>query len=91
MDDWPKFNETSLIEKEDFYCHLNMGDITDADYGHAKRVCKDFEIKNLGKYRDLYVQSNTIFLANIIKNSRNMCIKIYELDPAKFLSAPGLA
>ena len=42
MDDWGKFNETSLAEKEDFYCHLNMEDITNADYGHAKRVFKDF-------------------------------------------------
>ena len=40
--DCEKFNETSLPEKEDFYSHLNMGDITDADYTHAKRVCKDF-------------------------------------------------
>ena len=48
MDDWDKFNETSLPEKEDFYSHLYMVDITDADYVHAKRVCKDFEIKNLG-------------------------------------------
>ena len=44
MNDWEKFNETTLPEKEDFYSHLNMEDITDADYAHAKRVCKDFEI-----------------------------------------------
>ena len=49
MDDWKKFNETSLSRKEDFYSHLNMENITDADYAHAKRVCKDFEIKNLGE------------------------------------------
>ena len=91
MDDWEKFNETSLPEKEDFYSHLNMEDITDADYAHAKRVCKDFEIKNLGEYHDLYVQSNTLLLADVFENFRNMCLKIYELDPAKFLSAPGLA
>ena len=35
-----------LAEKEDFCRHLNMEDITDADYMHAKRVCKDFKIKN---------------------------------------------
>ena len=89
MDDWEKFNETSLLEKEDFYSHLNMEDITDADYVHAKKVCKDFEIKNLGEY-DLYVQSDTLLLADVLENFRNMCLKIYELDPAKFLSAPGL-
>ena len=89
MDDWEKFNETSSLEKEDFYSHLNMEDITDADYVHAKKVCKDFEIKNLGEY-DLYVQSDTLLLADVLENFRNMCLKIYELDPAKFLSAPGL-
>ena len=41
-----KFNETSLAEKEDFYSHLNMEDITDENYAHAKRVCRDFEIKH---------------------------------------------
>ena len=44
MDDWEKFNEMFLLEKEDFYSHLNMEDITDADCAHAKRVSKDFEI-----------------------------------------------
>ena len=48
MGDWEKFNETPLPEKEDFYSFLNTENITDADYAHAKRVCKDYEIKNLG-------------------------------------------
>ena len=67
-----------------------MEDITDADYAHAKRVCKDFEIKNLGEYHDLYVQSNTLLSADVFENFRNMFLEIYELDPAKFISAPGL-
>ena len=46
MVDWDEFNDTSLSEKEDFYSHLNMEDITDADQMHRKRFCKDFEIKN---------------------------------------------
>ena len=53
MDDWETFNEASLPEKEDFYSRLNMEDTTDADYVHPKRVCKDFEIKNLGEYHNL--------------------------------------
>ena len=91
MDNWEKFNKTSLQEKEDFCSRLNMEDITDADYAPRKRVCKDFEIKNLGEYHDLYIQSNTLFLADVVENFRNMCLKIYERDPEKFLSAPGLA
>ena len=84
MDDWEKFNETSLPEKGDFHSHLNMEDITEADCAHTKKVCKDFEIKNLGEYHDLYLQSDTLLLADVFENFRNMCLEIYELDPAKF-------
>ena len=91
MDDWEKLNETSLPEKENFYSHLNMEDITDADYAHAKKVCKDFEIKNVEEYHDLYIQSNTLFLADVFEKFRSICREIYEPDPAKFLSVPGLA
>ena len=91
MDDWEKLNETLLSEKEDFYSHLNMEDITDADYAYTKRLCKDFEIKNLGEHHDLYIQSDTLLLGDVLENFRNMCLEICELDPVKFLSAPGLA
>ena len=86
MDDWEKLNGTSLSEKEDLFSHLNMEDITNADYPDAKRICKDFEIKNLGEYHDLYIQGNTLLLADVFENFKNICLKIYELDPAKFLS-----
>ena len=90
MDDWEKFCETSLPEKEDFYSHLNMEDITDADYAHVKRICKDFDIKNLGEYHDLYVQNDTLLLLDVFEDFENMRIKIYEPDPAKKFSAPQL-
>ena len=91
MDDWEKLNETSLPEKENFYSHLNMEDTTDADYELVKKVCKNFEIKNLEEHHDLYVQSDTLFLADVFENFRSICREIYELDPAKFLSGSGLA
>ena len=52
MDNWERFNEASLPEKEDFYSYLNLEDNTGADY--TQRVCEDFEIKTLGEYHDLY-------------------------------------
>ena len=55
------------------------------------RTQKDFEIKNLGEYHDLYVQSDTLLLAHAFEKFINICLEIYELDPAKFLSVPGLA
>ena len=53
MNDWERFSETSLPEKEAFYNDLTMEDITDADYTRAERVSKDFEIKNLAEYHEL--------------------------------------
>ena len=59
---------------------------------HAwKRVFKDFEIKNLGEYHDLYLKSDTLLLADVFENFSKMCLNIYQLDSAKSLSAPGLA
>ena len=91
MDDWEKINEPSLPEREDFYNLLDMEDITDADYAHAKRVSKDLEIKKLGEYHDFFVQSNTLLLADVFEIFRDMCLQIDDLDPANFFSAPGLA
>ena len=68
-----------------------MEDITDVDHRHAKRVFKSFNNKNLADYHDLRVQSNTLLLEDVYENFRNICIEIYELDPAHFLSATGLA
>ena len=68
-----------------------MEDITDVDHTHAKGVFKSLNNKNLGDYHDLYVQTDTLLLAEVFENFRNKCIEIYELDSANFLSAPGLA
>ena len=86
VDNWEKFDETSLLNKEDFYSNLNMEDINDIDYRHVNNVFKRFELENLGQYHDLYVQSDTSLLAGVFENFRDMCIKEYELDPAHFLS-----
>ena len=91
MGSWERFNETSLPDKKAFYSSLNVEDITDVDHRHAKRVFKSLNNKNLGHYHDLYVQSDTLLLADVFENFRNMCIKACKLDPAHFLSAPGLA
>ena len=91
MDDWEKCYETSLPEKEEFSSNLNMEIITDSDYNHAKIICSDFEIKDLGEYCDLYLKIDTLLLVDVFGNFRKMCFKIYELDLGKFLSTPVLA
>ena len=89
MDNWGKFDETTLPPKEAFYSNLNLENISDEDYAHAQKVCEVFDIKNRGEYHDLYGQG-TLLRADITENFTNMCIEIYELDPVYFVSAPGL-
>ena len=90
MDSFERFSET-LSDKNAFYSNFNMESITDIDYRHAKDVFNKFNNNNLGDYHDLYVQSNTLLLADVFTNFSKVCFDIYELDPAHFLSAPGLA
>ena len=68
-----------------------MEDITDAGYMHAKGLCKNFKIKHLGEYHDLYLKAIYYFWLMFLKISEKICLLIYHLGPGKFLSAPGLA
>ena len=75
MNSQEKFNETQLPDEESFYSELNKEGITDEDYVHAQKVWDVFEIKNLGEYHDLYVQSDTILLA-----------EVYEVNALKYIN-----
>ena len=90
MDSWKKFDETSIPPKEAHYSKVNAEGITDADYTHVQKVWEGFEIKNQGGYHDLYVQCNSLLLADVFENFRDKFIEIYGLDPGHFLSGPRL-
>ena len=90
MDRWERY-ETTLPNKKVSYSKLYLKYITDEGYIHAQKVFEALKLKNIGEYHDLYVQSDELLLANVFENPRKKCIDIYELDPAHFLSAPGLA
>ena len=72
MDSWEKFDETSLPPKKDFYSELNLEGISDEDYAHTQKAWDVSEINNRGEYHDLYVQSDTLLLADVFENFRNM-------------------
>ena len=91
MDSWERFNETSLPPKKAFYSKLDLENIKDKDYNHAQKVWEVSGINNLGECHDLYVQCDTLMLADVFEKFRDTCIEIYGLDPSHFLSAPGLA
>ena len=91
MDGWERFNETSLPNKEAFYSEMYLEDITDKDYTNIQNIFEEFNLKNLGDYHDLYVRSDALLLADKFEIFRNKCLETYELDPAHFSSALGLA
>ena len=78
MDIGEKFDETSLPNKESFYSSLNMGNIDDTDYRHGNNVFKRFELKNLGEHHYLYVQSDTLLLADVFEKFRNILLIPYH-------------
>ena len=80
-----------LPPKKDFYSKLNDCGITDKEYEHAERIWKEFAIKNLGEYHDLYLKSDVLLLADVFEEFRNICLENYSLDPAWYYTSPGLS
>ena len=76
MNSWNKFNESVPLVENHYYSELNREGITKEDLKHVKKVCHTFNIKNLGEYHDLYVQSDTALLADVFENFRDKCIEI---------------
>ena len=91
MDSEAKFAERHLPQRKDFYSLLTDEDISDSDYAHAQKVWETFGIENMGQYHDLYLKSDVLLLADIFENFREICLDIYGLDPAHYVSSPGLS
>ena len=91
MNGFEKFSERQLPPKQDFYSKLNDCGITDKEYEHAEIIWKEFEIKNLGEYHDLYLKSDVLLLADVFEEFRNICLENYSLDPACYYTSPGLS
>ena len=91
MNSLEKFSETQLPAKEDFYSKLNDCGVTDKEYEHTKIIWKEFELKNLGEYHDLYLKTDVLLLADVFEEFRNICMENYSLDPAWYYTSPGLS
>ena len=87
MDEWEKFNEKTLIENEEFYSNLYMEAITDSDYIHAKKICKDFKTKNLAEYHNLYLKSDTLLLADVFCKFQENVFKNFSFRSCKIFNS----
>ncbi|PKK62067.1 hypothetical protein RhiirC2_790910 [Rhizophagus irregularis] len=81
MDDWKKFEKTSLPPKEAFYSKLNETHISDKEYEYALYVWEKAGCKTMQDYHDIYLKTDVLLLADIFQNFREMALKKYGLDP----------
>ena len=88
---WAPIEESRLPLIGSFYSNLNMTNISKDDYQHAQQLWKEFKVRNLGDYHDLYLGTDVILLANVFEAFRDTCLEHYSLDPTHFYTAPGLA
>ena len=91
MDSEEKFNDTKLPPREAFYSKLSGRGITEKDYKHAWNIWNSFKMKTFKEYHELYNITDVLLLADVFENFRDICLKIYELDPVYYFTAPGLA
>ena len=91
MDSEEKFNDTKLPPREAFYSKLSGKGITEKDYNHAGDVWNIFKMKTFKEYHELYNITDVLLLADVFENFRDLCLKIYGLDPVYYFTAPQLA
>ena len=91
MDKIEKFNDTKLPPREAFYSKLSGKGISEKDYKHAWNVWNTFKMKTFKDYHKLYNETDVLLLADVFENFRDLCLKIYGLDPVYYFTAPGLA
>ena len=91
MDSEEKFNDTKLPPREAFYSRLSGKGITEKDYEHAGNIWNSFKMKTFKEYHELYNITDVLLLADVFENFRDLCLKIYGLDPVYYFTAPGLA
>ena len=82
-------NETSLPSQKDFYSHLTDESITDEEYARAKNVWEKFQMKTLWNYHDLYLITDVLLLADVVRNFQKVCHGNYGIDPLHSYTTPG--
>ena len=88
--DWSVFGETALPPVHAFSSSLKGG-ITSGDYEHAQRMWKLAQCRTFGDYHDLYLWTDVALLSDVFENFRTMALTDYKLDPAHYISTPGLS
>jgi hypothetical protein len=79
-----------LPAHEEFYSHLNNGNVTEEEYAHARAVYSHFKCSNLLDYCELYCELDVILLAECFLSFRKEVMDEFGLDPCQYISLPQL-
>ena len=91
MDSEEKFHDTKPPPREAFYSNLSGKGISNKNYNRVLNVWNTFNMKIFKEYHELYNITDVLLLADVFENFRDLCLKIYGLDPVYYFTAPGLA
>ena len=91
MDTIEKFNDPKPPPQNAFFSKLTGRGITKKNYKHVLNVWYSFNMKIFKDYHELYNVTDVLLLADVFENFRDLCLKIYGLDPVYYFTAPGLA
>ena len=91
MDSEEKFNDTKPPPQRAFYSNLSGKGISNKNYNRVLNVWNTFNMKIFKEYHELYNITDVLLLADVFENFRDLCLKIYGLDPVYYFTAPGLA
>jgi len=78
MDSFDKFKETQLPPQEAFFSDLTKKHIANADYNFVQNLWTTFQLKNLGELHDLYVEADTLLLADVFENTGKLSTTIMD-------------
>ena len=91
MDDWSRFEEVTLLQKEALYSKVSLKGISDEDYTHRQKVWETCGCATLGNYHDLYLRTDVLLLSDVLGNLLHTCLNQYGLDPSNCYTSPGLS
>ena len=91
MDSLDKFKETKLQHIDKFHSKLKGEGISEEDYQFVHKLWKKFNLQDIGDLHDLYLETDVMLLADVFETFRRTIKKQYNLDPAHFITAPGLS
>ena len=91
FDKLEKLKDPKPPPEKAFSSRLTGEKINKSSYGHVLNVWKTFNMEIFTDYLEIYNISDVLLLADVFENFRDLCLKIYELDPAHYYTAPGLA